>query len=131
MTALVQVEHVTRRYRGQVALDDVSFAVEAGAITGLLGRNGAGKSTAMRIITGQEFATAGTVRLGASPRAAISLIRSAQAYAVLTGRPYVTPQDVQAVAVACLAHRLIAEGSGADGPGLVARILAEAPVPPT
>jgi MoxR-like ATPase len=75
--------------------------------------------------------TAGTVRLGASPRAAISLIRSAQAYAVLTGRPYVTPQDVQAVAVACLAHRLIAEGSGADGPGLVARILAEAPVPPT
>jgi MoxR-like ATPase len=75
--------------------------------------------------------TAGTVRLGASPRAAISLIRSAQAYAVLTGRPYVTPQDVQAVAVACLAHRLVAEGSGADGPGLVARILAEAPVPPT
>ncbi len=75
--------------------------------------------------------TAGTVRLGASPRAAISLIRSAQAYAVLTGRPYVTPQDVQAVAVACLSHRLIAEGSGADGPALVARILAEAPVPPT
>ena len=75
--------------------------------------------------------TAGTVRLGASPRAAISLIRSAQAYAVLTGRAYVTPQDVQAVAVACLAHRLIAEGSGGDGPALVARILAEAPVPPT
>ena len=43
--------------------------------------------------------TAGTVRLGASPRAAISLIRSAQAHAVLRGRPYVTPQDVQEVAV--------------------------------
>jgi MoxR-like ATPase len=75
--------------------------------------------------------TAGTVRLGASPRAAISLIRSAQAYAVLTGRAYVTPQDVQAVAVACLAHRLIAEGSGGDGPALVGRILTETPVPPT
>jgi MoxR-like ATPase len=75
--------------------------------------------------------TTGTVRLGASPRAAISLIRSAQAYAVLTGRAYVTPQDVQAVAVACLAHRLIAEGSGGDGPALVARIIAETPVPPT
>jgi MoxR-like ATPase len=75
--------------------------------------------------------TAGTVRLGASPRAAISLIRSAQAYALLSGRAYVTPQDVQAVAVACLAHRLIAEGSGGDGPALVARILAEAPVPTT
>ena len=75
--------------------------------------------------------TAGTVRLGASPRAAISLIRCAQAYAVLSGRAYVTPQDVQAVAVACLAHRLIAEGGGGDGPNLVARIIAETPVPPT
>jgi MoxR-like ATPase len=75
--------------------------------------------------------TAGTVRLGASPRAAISLLRSAQAYAVLSAREYVTPQDVQAVVVACLAHRLIAEGSGGDGPALVARIVTETPVPPT
>jgi MoxR-like ATPase len=73
----------------------------------------------------------GTVRLGASPRAAISLIRSAQAYAVLNGRAYVTPQDIQAVAVACLSHRLVAEGSGGDGPTLVARIIAETSVPPT
>jgi MoxR-like ATPase len=75
--------------------------------------------------------TAGTVRLGASPRAAISLIRSAQAYAVLTGRSYVTPQDIQAVAVSCLSHRLVAEGSGGDGPALVSRIISEMPVPPT
>ncbi|HUY67037.1 MAG TPA: MoxR family ATPase [Acidimicrobiales bacterium] len=74
---------------------------------------------------------AGTVRLGASPRAAISLIRSAQAYAVLTGRAYVTPQDIQAVAVACLSHRLIAEGSGGDGPDLVGRIITEMPAPTT
>jgi MoxR-like ATPase len=75
--------------------------------------------------------TAGTVRLGASPRAAISLIRCAQAYAVVSGRPYVTPQDIQAVATACLAHRLIAEGGGSDGPSLIARIITETPVPPT
>lgn len=75
--------------------------------------------------------TAGTVRLGASPRAAISLIRSAQAYAVLNARAYVTPLDVQAVAVACLSHRLVAEGSGGAGSTLVGRIIAEAPVPPT
>lgn len=75
--------------------------------------------------------TAGTVRLGASPRAAISLIRSAQAYAVLSGRAYVTPQDIQAVAVACLSHRLVAEGSGGDGPGLVAQVITETPVPAT
>jgi MoxR-like ATPase len=75
--------------------------------------------------------TAGTVRVGASPRAAISLIRSAQAYAVVSGRGYVTPQDVQAMASSCLAHRLIAEGSGADGRALIARIIADTPVPPT
>jgi hypothetical protein len=43
----------------------------------------------------------------------------------------VTPQDVQAVAVACLAHRLIAEGSGGEGASLVGRIISEAPVPAT
>ncbi|MGH3579048.1 MAG: AAA family ATPase, partial [Mycobacterium sp.] len=74
---------------------------------------------------------AGTVRLGASPRAAISLIRSAKAYAVLSGRAYVTPQDIQAVALACLSHRLIAEGSGGDGADLVARIITEMPAPTT
>jgi MoxR-like ATPase len=75
--------------------------------------------------------TAGTVRLGASPRAAISLIRSAQAYAVLSGRDYVNPEDVQAVAVACLSHRLIAEGGDGDGPALVTRIVEETPAPST
>jgi MoxR-like ATPase len=74
--------------------------------------------------------SAGTVRLGASPRAAISLIRSAQAYAVLNGRAYVTPQDIQVVAVACLSHRLVAEGVGGEGATLVSRVIAETPVPP-
>ncbi len=58
--------------------------------------------------------SAGGVRLGASPRAAIWLIRSAQAHAVVSGRAFVTPDDVKAVAVACLAHRLLTdEGVGA------------------
>ncbi len=73
----------------------------------------------------------GTVRLGASPRAAISLIRSAQAYAVLSGRAYVTPGDIQSVAVACLSHRLIAEGGGGEGAALVTRIIEETPAPTT
>lgn len=71
----------------------------------------------------------GTVRLGASPRAAISLIRSAQAFAVLSGRPYVTPDDIQAVAVACLSHRLVTDGVGGDGPDLIRQIIAATPVP--
>ncbi len=73
----------------------------------------------------------GTVRLGASPRAGISLIRSAQAYAVLSGRSYVTPQDVQAVAAPCLSHRLVTDGRDGNGASLVGTILAETPVPLT
>ncbi len=63
MTPAVVVDHVSRRYRGVTALDDVSVAFEEGSITGLLGRNGAGKSTLMRIITAQEFPSTGTVRV--------------------------------------------------------------------
>jgi MoxR-like ATPase len=51
------------------------------------------------------------VLLGASPRAAIWLIRAAQAEAVLSSRHYATPDDVKAVAVGCLAHRLITDES--------------------
>jgi MoxR-like ATPase len=51
--------------------------------------------------------TAPGVHLGASPRAAIWLIRAAQAHAVLASRSYVVPDDVKAVAVSCLAHRLL------------------------
>lgn len=71
----------------------------------------------------------GTVRLGASPRAAISLIRCAQAHAVLVGRPYVTPDDIQAMAVHCLSHRLVTDGSIRDRSEPVRQILAATPVP--
>ena len=68
MTPAISVTGLTRAYRTQLALDQVSVDFEAGSITGLLGRNGAGKTTLMRIIAGQEFASAGTVRVfGSSP----------------------------------------------------------------
>jgi len=63
MTPIVVLDHVSRRYRGVAALDDVSAVLQANTITGLLGRNGAGKSTLMRIITGQEFLSSGAVRV--------------------------------------------------------------------
>jgi ABC-2 type transport system ATP-binding protein len=68
MTPAISLSGLTRRYRGQLALDDVTFDVEPGSITGLLGRNGAGKTTLLRVVAGHEFASAGTVRvLGACP----------------------------------------------------------------
>ena len=68
MTPAISVAGLTRRYRDQVALDDVSVEIEAGSITGLLGRNGAGKTTLLRILAGQEFPSSGSVSvLGAPP----------------------------------------------------------------
>jgi ABC-2 type transport system ATP-binding protein len=68
MTPSISVAGLSRRYRGQFALDHVSFDIEPGSITGLLGRNGAGKTTLLRIVAGQEFPSAGSVTvLGTSP----------------------------------------------------------------
>ncbi len=71
--------------------------------------------------------------LGASPRAGIALLRMAKARAVAAGRDYVLPDDVQAVAVSVLAHRVIvapeARAAGVRGEEAVEYALAETPVP--
>lgn len=63
MTPAIATAGLTRRYREQAALEDVTLEVARDTITGLLGRNGAGKSTFMRVVTAQEFASDGTVRV--------------------------------------------------------------------
>ena len=63
MTAVIEVKNLTKRYRETVAADEVSFSIEKDTIYGLLGRNGAGKTTVMSILTAQNFATSGTVRV--------------------------------------------------------------------
>jgi MoxR-like ATPase len=71
--------------------------------------------------------------LGASPRAGIALLRMAKARAVSLRRDYVVPDDVQAVAVAVLSHRVIvapeARAAGVQGEDAIERALAEAPAP--
>jgi branched-chain amino acid transport system ATP-binding protein len=59
--ALLELEHVTRRFGGVVALDDVSLSVERGEIAGLIGPNGAGKTTAFNVITRLYKPDSGTV----------------------------------------------------------------------
>ena len=63
MTAIIEADHLGRRYGAVHAVDDVSFSIPENTICGLLGRNGAGKSTLMQLITGQEFPSSGSVRV--------------------------------------------------------------------
>jgi branched-chain amino acid transport system ATP-binding protein len=60
---LLEVQNVTRRFGGVVALDDVSFEAEAGEVAGLIGPNGAGKTTAFNVITCLYTPDMGDVRL--------------------------------------------------------------------
>jgi ABC-2 type transport system ATP-binding protein len=58
---LIEVKNLTKKYGGNVAVDDVSFKIRGGKIYGFLGPNGAGKSTTMNIIAGSLAATSGSV----------------------------------------------------------------------
>ena len=60
---MIEVANLTKRYAGHTAVADISFTVAQGEIVGLLGHNGAGKSTTMRILSGYLPATSGTVRV--------------------------------------------------------------------
>ena len=59
--SILDVDHLTIKFGGVVALDDVSFDIKPGEILGLIGPNGAGKTTAFNIITGVYQATSGTI----------------------------------------------------------------------
>ena len=61
---MIEVSHLVKEYGAKRALDDVSFTVPKGQVLGLLGLNGAGKSTTMNIITGCLAPTGGTVKIG-------------------------------------------------------------------
>lgn len=60
---MIQVEHLTKRYSGHTAVEDISFQVPEGTICGLLGPNGAGKSTTMNVLTGYISASEGKVSI--------------------------------------------------------------------
>ncbi|MGO4536307.1 ABC transporter ATP-binding protein [Leifsonia sp. 2MCAF36] len=63
----VQVTGLTKRFGRVSAIDDVSLTIAPGRIHGLLGRNGAGKTTLMQLITGQDFPSAGDIRVFGEP----------------------------------------------------------------
>lgn len=66
---MIEAHNLTKRYGTKTAVDNVSFRVEPGMVTGFLGPNGAGKSTTMRMIVGLDRPTSGTVTVNGKPYA--------------------------------------------------------------
>lgn len=92
-TIALDVAHVSRRFGGVLAVDDVTFAVEEGSVTALIGPNGAGKTTLFNVITNVFPASAGTVRfrgrdlgsLSGHDIAGLGLIRTFQTARIFPG----------------------------------------------
>ena len=108
MTSALSVRHVSKRFGGNVAVDDVSFEIATGTLTALIGPNGAGKTTLFNIITNLMPASAGdvlffgrsTLGMAVEDVASVGLIRTFQSARVFPGMTV-----LENVAVG--AHRLL------------------------
>jgi len=69
---MIEARGLTKRYGDTLAVDDLTFSVEPGKITGFLGPNGAGKTTSMRLILGLDHPTSGTVTVNGKPFAELA-----------------------------------------------------------
>lgn len=67
---MIEVRGLSKRYGEVLAVDELTFAVRPGEVTGFLGPNGAGKSTTLRMILGLDAASSGTATVGGRPYAA-------------------------------------------------------------
>ncbi|KAI7245682.1 hypothetical protein KC345_g12133 [Hortaea werneckii] len=129
--------HILQRFRQNNPLEDtvpVATAQEIQQIQRLAaGISVSDELLAYMISVVEATRTSPAVRLGASPRAGFALLRASQGYALLQGRSYCLPDDIKAVAVPVLAHRLILQ----RGPGVregqsaevVLQVLREVEVP--
>jgi ABC-2 type transport system ATP-binding protein len=64
---MIEVRGLTKRYGEKIAVDDLTFGIEPGKVTGFLGPNGAGKTTTMRCILGLDYPNAGTITVDGKP----------------------------------------------------------------
>lgn len=131
---------LVRRYAGEGPADgaqDVPTVLDRAGALELQRRAGAVRieetvlAYALALI--QATRNDASLALGASPRAAVALVRAAKASALLAEAEYVTPDEIKAVAPAVLAHRLIpkpeTEIEGLDAEAVVRRLLETVPVP--
>lgn len=83
---MIKAENLTKRYRKKIAVDNISFEVESGKVTGFLGPNGAGKSTTMRLMLGLDNGQGSTVYDGKklyeydNPSSIVGILLEAKAF---------------------------------------------------
>ena len=78
MSAILEVSHVTRRFAGLVAVNDVSFTLNQGEILGVIGPNGAGKTTLVSLISGTLPPSAGEISFEGHPISTLPAYRRAR-----------------------------------------------------
>jgi branched-chain amino acid transport system ATP-binding protein len=108
MTALLEVEHVTKRFGGLVAVNDVSLLVNPGEIVGLIGPNGAGKTTLLNVIAGVYRPASGHVRFKGkeiSGHAPEAICRSGLARTFQISQPFPKMTALENVLVAAVFGR--------------------------
>lgn len=106
MSALLEIERLTKRFGGLTAVKDVSFTLAAGEITGILGPNGAGKTTLFNLITGFSQPDAGQIRFDGRSVAGLAphrIVDLGMARTFQLPRPFLGMTVAENVAVACLA----------------------------
>jgi len=108
MTALLEVNDVTKRFGGLVAVKNATFTLQKGELTGILGPNGAGKTTLFNILTGFMAPTSGTVTFSGEALQGLApykIVNRGMARTFQLCRPFVGMNLLENVVVACLSPR--------------------------
>jgi branched-chain amino acid transport system ATP-binding protein len=114
MTALLEVQGLTKRFGGLTAVKDVSFNLAAGDITGVLGPNGAGKTTLFNLLTGFIATDTGSVMFDGAPLRGLKphrIVNRGLARTFQLTRPFIGMTVLENVVVGCLAPRVRSEGA--------------------
>jgi branched-chain amino acid transport system ATP-binding protein len=109
MSALLEVERISKRFGGLVAVKEVSLSLAAGEIVGILGPNGAGKTTLFNLLTGFIAADSGSILFDGKPIRGLSphrIVNLGLARTFQLTRPFAGMTVLENVVVGCLAPRV-------------------------
>ncbi|MED3572560.1 ATP-binding cassette domain-containing protein [Cytobacillus praedii] len=115
---VLRTNHLSKRYKEQIALDKIDLTIKRGSIYGFIGQNGAGKSTLIRVVTGLAYPTSGFIELFGKGSQQ-ELIQARKRIGTIIEGPALYPQMTAAENLE--AHRLL---KGIPGKGCVEKTLA-------